>query len=48
MTRSVLVTGGSGYFGSLLAERALEQGDAVRIFDVNPPGRGRRGGVRAR
>src|SRR5207253_3668897 len=37
MTRSVLVTGGSGYFGSLLAERALEQGDAVRIFDVNPP-----------
>ncbi len=38
MARSVLVTGGSGYFGSLLAERALEQGDAVRIFDVNPPG----------
>lgn len=40
MSRSVLVTGGSGYFGSLLAERALEQGDAVRIFDVNPPAAG--------
>jgi nucleoside-diphosphate-sugar epimerase len=38
MPRSVLITGGSGYFGSLLAARALAQGDAVRIFDVNPPG----------
>jgi nucleoside-diphosphate-sugar epimerase len=40
MTRSVLVTGGSGYFGSLLAEHALAQGDAVRIFDVNRPDTG--------
>ena len=38
MPRSVLVTGGSGYFGTVLAERALARGDAVRIFDVNPPG----------
>ncbi len=38
MTRSVLITGGSGYFGSLLAADALARGDAVRIFDVNPPG----------
>jgi nucleoside-diphosphate-sugar epimerase len=38
MGRSVLVTGGSGYFGSLLAAAALMNGDAVRIFDVNPPG----------
>jgi len=38
MGRSVLVTGGSVYFGSLLAAAALAQGDAVRIFDVNPPG----------
>lgn len=38
MGRSVLVTGGSGYFGSLLAGAALQQGDAVRIFDLNPPG----------
>ncbi len=38
MGRSVLVTGGSGYFGSLLAATALARGDAVRIFDLNPPG----------
>jgi nucleoside-diphosphate-sugar epimerase len=40
MARSVLITGGSGYFGSLLAARALDQGDAVRIYDLNPPGAG--------
>jgi nucleoside-diphosphate-sugar epimerase len=34
----VLVTGGSGYFGSLLAANALGRGDTVRIFDVNAPG----------
>jgi len=38
MARSVLITGGSGYFGSVLAEQALARGDAVRIFDLNPPG----------
>jgi nucleoside-diphosphate-sugar epimerase len=38
MARAVLVTGGSGYFGSLLAAKALAQGEAVRIFDLNPPG----------
>jgi nucleoside-diphosphate-sugar epimerase len=38
MARSLLVTGGSGYFGSVLADQALARGDAVRIFDVNPPG----------
>ncbi|MCU1466598.1 MAG: nucleoside-diphosphate-sugar epimerase [Actinomycetia bacterium] len=38
MARSILVTGGSGYFGSVLAEQALARGDAVRIFDLNPPG----------
>src|SRR4029079_17432195 len=38
MSRSLLVTGGSGYFGTVLAEQALARGDAVRIFDVNPPG----------
>ena len=37
MPRTVLVTGGSGYFGSILAGMALERGDRVRIFDVNPP-----------
>jgi nucleoside-diphosphate-sugar epimerase len=37
MTRSVLVTGGSGYFGEILVDRAVSQGDRVRIFDVNPP-----------
>jgi nucleoside-diphosphate-sugar epimerase len=38
MARSILVTGGSGYFGSVVAEQALARGDAVRIFDLNPPG----------
>jgi nucleoside-diphosphate-sugar epimerase len=37
MARSVLVTGGSGYFGQILVDRAVAQGDRVRIFDVNPP-----------
>jgi nucleoside-diphosphate-sugar epimerase len=36
-TSPVLVTGGSGYFGSLLVHRLLEKGDAVHVFDVNPP-----------
>ena len=35
--RTVLVTGGSGYFGSILAGLALERGDHVRVFDLNPP-----------
>jgi nucleoside-diphosphate-sugar epimerase len=33
----VLVTGGSGYFGTALVDRALDRGDEVRIFDVSPP-----------
>jgi nucleoside-diphosphate-sugar epimerase len=37
MARTMLITGGSGYFGTVLAERAVEQGDAVRVFDLNPP-----------
>ncbi len=37
MTRTVLVAGGSGYFGSLLAERARSRGDHVRIFDLEAP-----------
>jgi nucleoside-diphosphate-sugar epimerase len=38
MAGSILITGGSGYFGTELAEHALARGDAVRIFDLNPPG----------
>jgi nucleoside-diphosphate-sugar epimerase len=38
MARTVLITGGSGYFGSILADLALARGDDVRIFDLNPPG----------
>src|SRR6266545_6070839 len=38
MSRTVLVTGGSGYFGSILAGMALDRGDTVRILDLNPPG----------
>ncbi|CAN5673776.1 NAD-dependent epimerase/dehydratase family protein [soil metagenome] len=37
MTRTVLVAGGSGYFGALLAERARARGDHVRIFDLEAP-----------
>jgi nucleoside-diphosphate-sugar epimerase len=37
MARTVLVTGGSGYFGTVLAEGVLARGDRVRIFDINPP-----------
>lgn len=37
MTRTVLVTGGSGYFGSILVDEALAGGDRVRILDLNEP-----------
>ena len=40
MPRTVLVTGGAGYFGSILAGMALERGDRVRILDLNPPAPG--------
>lgn len=32
-----LVMGGSGYFGSILAEDLVKQGYRVRIFDINKP-----------
>lgn len=35
--RTVLVTGGSGYFGSIVVDRALARGDQVRVLDLNPP-----------
>lgn len=35
--RNVLVTGGSGYFGSVLVEQLVAAGDRVRNFDVNAP-----------
>ncbi len=33
----LLVTGGSGYFGSVLVDQALARGDEVRILDLNAP-----------
>ena len=35
--KTVLVTGGSGYFGSILVDDALARGDTVRVLDLNPP-----------
>lgn len=37
MGRRVLVTGGAGYFGSILVERAVARGDEVRVLDLNEP-----------
>ncbi len=34
MSGHILITGGSGYFGSLLRNRLRERGEAVRVFDV--------------
>jgi nucleoside-diphosphate-sugar epimerase len=36
-TEYTLVTGGSGYFGSLLVRQLRGQGEQVRVFDLNPP-----------
>lgn len=38
MSRLVLITGGSGYFGSLLLREVLRQGDRCRVFDLNDAG----------
>jgi nucleoside-diphosphate-sugar epimerase len=35
--QTMLVTGGSGYFGTEVVERALALGHDVRIFDLEPP-----------
>lgn len=37
MVSTVLVTGGSGYFGQSLSKRLLEQGTHVRVLDLNFP-----------
>ncbi len=37
MGTRVLITGGSGYFGTVLAGQALDAGHEVRILDLNPP-----------
>lgn len=34
---TVLISGGSGYFGSILVDRALARGDRVRVLDLNAP-----------
>ncbi len=35
--RTVLVTGGSGYFGTILVDRLLAAGDRVRVLDLHQP-----------
>jgi nucleoside-diphosphate-sugar epimerase len=35
MIKNVLVTGGSGYFGSLLVRKCLAEGARCRVFDLN-------------
>lgn len=35
----ILITGGAGYFGSILTDLALERGDEVRVLDLNPSDR---------
>ena len=37
MGDTILVTGGSGYFGTVLADLARAAGHTVRVLDVNPP-----------
>jgi nucleoside-diphosphate-sugar epimerase len=37
VSRTVLVTGGSGYFGSIVVDQAVARGDSVRVLDLNPP-----------
>lgn len=37
MTKKILVTGGSGYFGEVIAKKHLENEDIVYVLDINKP-----------
>ncbi|NBX52496.1 MAG: NAD-dependent epimerase/dehydratase family protein [Proteobacteria bacterium] len=37
MSKKILVTGGSGYFGETMVNKHLERGDFVHILDINKP-----------
>lgn len=37
MTKKILVTGGSGYFGEVIVKKYLDIGDQVSILDINKP-----------
>jgi len=44
MTRTILVTGGSGFIGGYVLRRLAERGDTVINFDVREPAPKRLGG----